>query len=381
MEQPRVNRRTFLTAAGAGVVCATKGPLQEAPLKTSSMKVLLWCWDSRMTWDDEPERIQTNMAASEIRFPYVKSSEAYLTGFRRLVDYCSKNDIWGIVIWGFLRDAHGGVTAARDLCLYARDRGVSIVPGVGLCAYGGYYYDGEHPFNLEVYLKKHPERVSIAQEEGGKRSVAGVLDPSLPENRQWWRDGLDWMLENFAIAGINYEMGDFIVNSSSSACAARAALNIDTDENIQDIVIATHDLMQYAHDVKPDGVFINALYRGYPQIKNVANIPYVKALHPSTVWQYTLTGMARETSFPEGLDVLPPHRQYGYLHWFNASTHTENRDYTADIARACRGAYNLGFEFIGTYGELKANSLLADRNYRAQVFWSKNPLLAYDKFI
>ncbi|HOC68353.1 MAG TPA: hypothetical protein PKO23_06055, partial [Candidatus Hydrogenedentes bacterium] len=87
-----------------------------------------------MTWDDEPERIQTNMAASEIRFPYVKSSEAYLTGFRRLVDYCSKNDIWGIVIWGFLRDAHGGVTAARDLCLYARDRGVSIVPGVGLCA-------------------------------------------------------------------------------------------------------------------------------------------------------------------------------------------------------------------------------------------------------
>ncbi len=53
---------------------------------------------------------------------------------------------------------HGGAKAARDLCLYARDRGVGILPGVGLCSYGGYYFEGDHPFNLDTYLRRHPER-------------------------------------------------------------------------------------------------------------------------------------------------------------------------------------------------------------------------------
>jgi len=368
-----VNRRTFLASASVGAAYATRLQSQEEPAKPSSMKVLLWCWDTRMTWDDEPERIQTRMAASDQQFPYAKSSGAYLTGFKRLVDYCSKNEIWGIIIWGFLRDAHGGIEAARDLCLYARDRGVSIVPGVGLSAYGGYYYEGDHPFNLDTYLKKYPERASIAEEEGGGRQVKSVLDPSLPENRQWWRDGLDWMLENFAIAGINYEMGDFIVNPSKQACAARAALGFETDENILDIVLATRELIQHAYENKSNGIFINALYRGYQQIQNLNDIPYVKALHVSTVWQYTLTGMVGKTNFPDTFAVLPKHRQYGYLHWFNASTHTEAHDYINDIARAFRGANKLGFEFIGTYGELRADSLLADKNYQAQSFWAKNP--------
>lgn len=377
----RMNRRTFLTAAGTCAACAAGLATEKTLPRTSQMKVLLWCWDTRMTWDDEPERIQTKMAAAENRFPYAKSPDAYQTGFRRLVDFCAENDIWGIIIWGFLRDCHGGIDAARDLCLYAADRGVAIVPGVGLCAYGGYYYEGDHPFNLDTYLRKHPERASIAEEERGGRTVARVLDPSLPENRQWWRDGLDWMLDNFAISGINYEMGDFIVNPSESARTARTALGFETDENILDIVIASRELMQHAFKCKPGGVFINALYRGYHQIRNLQTIPYAKALHSSTVWQYTLTGMVRDRSFPKGFPTLPPHRQYGYLHWFNASTHTEKQDFTSDIARVFRGAYRLGFEFAGTYGEIRADTAIANRNYRAQAFWAKTPMAPFEKFV
>jgi len=377
----RMNRRTFLAAtAGAGAAFAVQGVSPVAATRSSEIKILLWCWDARMTWDDEPGNIQTHMAAAEKRFPYPKKGESFQVGFRRLMDYCSAKGIWGIIIWGFLRDAHGGVAAARDLCLYARDRGVSILPGVGLCAYGGYYYEGSHPFNLECYLEKYPERAGVAREEGGGREVRGVLDPSLPENRQWWRDGLEWMMDTFAIGGINYEMGDFVVNISDRAQAARAELGIDTNENILDMVVATRDLMNAAYTWMPQGTFINALYRGYPEVKNLEDIPYAKIMHPMTVWEYTLTGMAGANNFDMGYARIPDHRKYGYLHWFNASTKTVGKDYVKDVARVFPKLHELKFEFAGTYGELRADSGISDRNYRAQVAWGRDPHVRMDAF-
>ena len=207
------------------------------------MKVVLWCWDARMTWDDEPDKISLKMAASEKAFPYLKRGESYLVGFKRLVDHCAKIGVHGVIVWGFLRDCHGGVAAARELCTYASDRGIAILPGVGLCAYGGYYFEGNHPFNLATYLREHPERASEAREEGGGRVVRPVLDPSLEANQRWWREGLEWMVETFAIGGIDFEMGDFVVNLSEQARQARAALGFEADGNILDVVVATQGLL------------------------------------------------------------------------------------------------------------------------------------------
>ena len=259
-------RRDFLkrSAAGAAALCAVRASAEVPAPKP--MKVLLWCWDARMTWDDEPDAISTKMAAAEQPFPYLKQPGAYAAGFRRLVDYCATTGIHGFILWGFLRDAHGGVKAAQELCQYAADRGVAVLPGVGLCSYGGYYFEGDHPFNLASYLRKYPERVSTAREAGGSREVTPVLDPSLEANQRWWRDGLEWMLETFAIGGIDYEMGDFIVNPSPEAVKARAALGFEADGNIQDIVVGTKALMERAVALRPSGLFINSTYRGYHQI-------------------------------------------------------------------------------------------------------------------
>ena len=337
------------------------------------MKILLWCWDARMTWDDEPEAISRKMAASEQPFPYMKKPESYTVGFRRLVDYCAVQGIFGVVVWGFLRESHGGVRAATELCRYAADRGVAILPGVGLCAYGGYYFEGEHPFNLGTYLKRYPDRASTAVEEGGKRTVTPVLDPSLEANRIWWRDGLEWMLENFAVGGVDFEMGDFIVNPSAAAVQARRALGFEADGNILDTVVATQELMRHAVKLRPEGVFVNSTYRGYHQIKGFPRMEYVKAAPPETVWEYTLSGMVRRPDFPKGFEGAPAHRKYGYLHWFNASTGTADKDYTSEIARVFPGLHELGFEFVGTYGEIGVSgNAVADGNYRAQVAWAKN---------
>jgi len=366
-----MKRREFLRRSAAVAATMAAGPALAAP-KAPRMKVLLWCWDARMTWDDEPDKIATRMAAAEQPFPYLKRAESYTAGFRRLVDYCAKTGIHGVIVWGFLRDAHGGVKAAQDLAKYAADRGVAILPGVGLCSYGGYYFDGDHRFNLGTYLRKHPDRISTAYESGGKREVTPVLDPSLKANRTWWRDGLEWMLEHFAIGGIDYEMGDFIVNPSQGAAQGRAALGFDADGNIQDTVVATCDLMRYAVKQKPDGLFINSTYRGYHQIRAFPRMDYAKALPEKTIWQYTLSGMIRRPEFPKGFDGAPAHRKYGYLHWFNASTKTMQKDYTSEIARVFPGLRQLGFEFAGAYGEISAcDNALADANYRAQVQWAQ----------
>ncbi|MGW8178780.1 MAG: hypothetical protein ACWGQW_08460, partial [bacterium] len=124
--------------------------------------------------------------------------------------------------------------------------------GVGLCSYGGYHYEADPAFNLDTYLKRNP----------GRTSVKPDLDPSLESNQRWWREVLDWILDHFEIAGVNYEMGDFIVNPSDSAAAARSTLAMETNGDIQDIVMATSALLDYAYAGCPDGTFVNALYRG-----------------------------------------------------------------------------------------------------------------------
>ena len=377
-----MKRRDFLKvcAAGTATLPAGESLALSRPRPEPAMQVILWCWDARMSWDDQPEAITRSMANPAKPFPYPKRPEAYLTGFKRLVDYLAEIGIWGVIIWGFLRDTHGGVQAAKELSRYAADCGVAIIPGVGLCSYGGYYFEGEHPFNLNTYLKKHPERVSWAVNHRGEVTTP-VLDPSLPENRRWWRDGLEWMLENFELGGINFEMGDFIVNHSLRAKAARASLGFDADANIQDIVVATKELIRFGQNALPEALFINATYRGYHQIKNFPRMPFVNALPQAAVWEHTLTGMVEQPGFPDGFLGTPEHRKYGYLHWFNASTKSTGRDYVPEIARVFHGAHKLQFEFIGTYGEVSAiGNPLADRNYRAQSAWAENPELSLEDF-
>jgi hypothetical protein len=345
------------------------------------MEVLLWCWDARMTWDDEPQAISYRMASPSSPFPYLKKPESFLVGFKRLIDYAARVGVRGIIVWGFLREGHGGVQAAVELCRYARDRGVAVIPGVGVCSYGGFYYDGDHPFNLASYLRRYPDRASKATTEGRRQPVSPVLDPTLEANQRWWRDGLEWMLQTVPVDGLNFEMGDFLVNTSPAAQQARQALNLPCDDNLKDLVLATRGMVQHATKLAPRGLFINSTYRGYHQIRGFPRLAYVAELPPQTIWQYTLTQMVREADFAVRFADATSHRRYGYLHWFNSSTRSADKDYVAQIARVWPGAHRLGFEFIGTYGELSATrSTIADRNYRAQVAWGRDPDLRLDDF-
>src|SRR4029079_6562753 len=73
-----------------------------------------------------------------------------------LIDFMSLNRISGVTIYGFLRDSHGGIEAAQEICRYANERGVRILPGIGINSYGGIYWEGNHRYNLSNWLQQNP---------------------------------------------------------------------------------------------------------------------------------------------------------------------------------------------------------------------------------
>ncbi len=332
------------------------------------MDVILWCWDARMTWDDEPSGAAVPVAVANQAFPYRKRPEAFNSGFRRLIDYCAQTGIRGVIIWGFLRESHGGVEDAQRLCAYAADHGVEIIPGVGLCSYGGFFFEGDHPFNLQTYLRRHPEKATMAHDAGLGKIIGPVLDPSDPDNHRWWRDGVEWMLDTFRIGGINFEMGDHLIHPSPRACAMRESLGLTCQENIQDMVVATRDLMRHALDLKPAGRFINSTYLPYARIADFPVLGHAAALPPEAIWMYTMGGEVSAAGFPGTSLGGTPHRKGAYLHWGRAGSNQMCTDYRDALQNAIAGLATLDFEFVSLYGETAPSVFQgADRNYRTAV--------------
>jgi hypothetical protein len=192
------------------------------PLRT------LWTWDHSTNWDLRRLGQQEIGALN----PYAKDADAFGADYRRLVDFCSAERIGGIVVYGLLRDAHGGVDAARELCEYANERGVRIIAGVGINAYGGIYFDGRHRFNLATWLHRRPDLAAeLPKRVGFDIGEFGDLHfpasdymmaacPSQPDNLAWHRDAVAWLLDTLPVGGINFETGDY-GSCACERCAGR----------------------------------------------------------------------------------------------------------------------------------------------------------------
>ena len=180
---------------------------------------LLWTWDHSTNWAlGYPGQVDWG-----VNNAYLKPPQAFLDDYMRLIDFASRNRLNGLIIWGFFRDAHGGIEAAQQLCTYARQRGVRLLAGLGTSFYGGFYYQGDHPFSAVAWLQKHPDYA--ARDPCGRRTDR--LCPSEPANQAWLREGVHWLFETFDLGGVNLECGDFMVCHCSRCRAQRAAMDGD----------------------------------------------------------------------------------------------------------------------------------------------------------
>ncbi len=190
-------------------------PIEDAPALPYRT---VWTWDHSTNW----ELSQVGHQEIGVFNPYQKPPGGFLLDYKRLVDHCSRHRIAGIVIYGFLRDSHGGIEAAQELCRYANERGVRIIPGIAIGAYGGVYWEGDHKYNLSTWLKANPQ-FAAKMEKGIGFQIADLAFPlnfphsdytmtacpSAPETIEWMQDAVSWLAETFDIGGINIESGDY----------------------------------------------------------------------------------------------------------------------------------------------------------------------------
>ena len=329
----------------------------------------LWTWDNRMDWGGTGQPV-TRMGGGK----YEKKPDAFLVDYKRCVDYMADHKFNGLIIWGFLRDSHGGTEAAQQLCRYASRRGVRILPGVGTSGYAGYYYEGKHPFNADTWLAEHPELRSI--DKNGKPRNAPC--PSNKANQDWLDRGAEWLFENFQVGGVNLEMGDFFVCHCDDCRRARAAIDSAEPDYYKDMAISHRVTLKTARRLVPDAWLSYATYTGYAADMTETPPKFLSMIPDDAICQWTLTGMARRWR----ADIRPLARHnLGYLHWCNSSTHTEDDFYLERIKAICQQAATTGFEGLDTYGELSDQSPNAELFYLAWEAFLWDPEMTVEQFV
>ena len=362
-------KTTIILALTAITLCCAA--LADAPSPDVLSQRYLWTWDHRMDWAGTGRGGNVMGGGT-----YSKPPEEFLADYRALIDYMVEHTSFNaVIIWGFLRDEHGGVEASQELCRYAKQKGIRIIPGVGTSGYEGYYFRGNHQFNVTTWLKQHPELRAV----GADGRPHSALCPTRPENVQWLNDGCRWLFETFDIGGINFEIGDFFVCHCDDCTRARAAIPGDAPDHFKDMALSTAPVARLAHEISPDAWLSYATYTGFtPEI--AATPPsWVKLIPDDIICQWTLTGMLSDIAWPPGIRP-PTKRNIGYLHWGNKSTHSVEHVFVSRIQDVCRRAAEAGFEGLVTYGEDPPTTFSMRVFYDAWSYFLDHPASTVDDF-
>jgi hypothetical protein len=280
----------------------------------------------------------------------------------------------GMILWGFLRDVHGGIEAAQELCRYAEQRGIHILPGVGTSGYAGFYYEGNHQYNTDTWLRMHPELRAV--DKNG--AFYNALCPSNSDNQKWLNDGAQWMLETFRIGGLNLEMGDFLVCYCDECKRARQGIDSDEPDYYKDMAISHSVTLESVYRQFPDAWLSYATYTGFTAEMMQQPPEFLKLIPDYAICQWTLTRMAQ--AWPAGVKPMACHN-IGYLHWCNLSTGTQDDFYFKEVRDICRNAAEAGFEGLDTYGELHPERPNVELFFLAWEAFLWDPDMTTDRFV
>ena len=366
---------------------------------------ILWVWDHSTNWNlAAPGNVEYDMRTLN----YLKPAETFLKDFKLLLDSMADHRFNGLIIWGFLRDAHGGVEAARELVKYASERGVRILPGVGTSFYGGFYYQGSHRFNVESWLAQHPELRFL---DAYGKFLPDAICPSKPANQQWLREGAEWLFSTFPeLGGVNLEHGDFMACHTEDCRRARSRLENDPNYS-WDMKATQLPVIEAGQRIRPGAWFTYATYTGFSAEEIWRDTPggkgrpqFVRDYPESTVCQWTLTNLLGSSSnsteaapekWPRGLRP-PTKHSIGLIHqgtweaptrWWSKAGKLINVDAMQRyepvvelLHYAARRSQEEGLEGLVFGGETSSAVAAADLNYLALEEFTWHPSRDWEEF-
>ena len=363
-----------------------------------------WTWDHSTNW----ELSQIGQQEIGVFNPYGKPPDGFLRDYCRMVDFCSQNRIAAVVIYGFLRDCHGGVAAAQALCRYATERGVRILPGIAIGSYGGVYWEGNSPWNLANWLRANPQHAATLERGVGfqiadlafplnfpKSDYTLSACPSAPETIRWMEDGVQWLTETFDIGGINIEAGDYGVcgcercqlRRDNPAEAARRAQTHGDYWSHTDMAENFPRLYARAKAIKPD-LWIYSEIQWDNLLDPVAHEAQ-RRLPPGGIYQHTTNrtywgrirqGLTRD--YVASLPTQPNVLRCQFACQWNGDERTEryalNAQVFGEMARVCD---RTGMDGLTIWGEPSPYHATVELSYLAFARFSWNPRLAWEDFL
>ncbi|MDO8589401.1 MAG: hypothetical protein Q7T82_20450 [Armatimonadota bacterium] len=226
---------------------------------------MFWTWDHSTEWALNRAGAQT-LGASNY---YGRRPETFIEDYTRLLQWCGKHHIDAVVVWGLLRDIHGGVESAKRLCDVAAKNGVRLLCGVGLNAYGGVYYEGNSPYSLEKHLEAHPELYGFDQAGNKMAFNFGLLGqkithhacPSRGENQQFAADSLRWLFTQLPqIGGVQMETGDTGICRCKTCRERRTHPENEASLSWDDMALMYPIAAKAIRSVSPDALIVCETY-------------------------------------------------------------------------------------------------------------------------
>lgn len=349
---------------------------------------LLWTWDHSTNWYLEQVGLQEIGALNY----YSKPAEGFLEDYRRLVDFMSLQRISGVTIYGFLRDNHGGVEAAQELCRYAAERGVRILPGVGINAYGGIYWEGQHRYNLTTWLRQHPELRAIFDKPVAfhipelpklwfpETDYTDAACPSKPENARYHEEAIQWLAETFEIGGINFETGDYGVCHCADCSARRRS---DETWSLKDMAMLYPRLFAAARRSRPDLWLVSEAY--WDNILNLEALAPLAELPEDAIYQFCINRSywpkVREALTREHVARLPRPKNVLRTHMGSQWNHERYELVAPRFAEMMRLLHASGMQGATIFGEVGAFSTVNEINYLAFARFGYQADLTWRQFV
>jgi hypothetical protein len=363
-----------------------------------------WTWDHSTNW----ELSQVGHQEIGVFNPYGKPPAGFLADYTRLVDFASRNRIPSVVIYGFLRNSHGGIEAAKELCRYATERGVRIVPGIAIGSYGGVYWEGDHPYNLATWLKKNPQHAAT-MEKGVGFQIADLdfplnfprsdytmsACPSAPETMDWMEEAVSWLADTFEIGGVNIESGDYgvcgcarcVARRNNEAEAARRVDDHGDSWSHTDMAENFPRLYRAAKAKKPDAWIYSELQ--WDNLFDPVAHDAQRSMPQGAIYQHTtnrsfwnrLKGEMTRADV-EKLPTQPNVLRCQFACQWNGDRRTERYAFNgrtfADMNKFCA---DVGMEGLTVWGEPSPYHATVELSYLAFARFGYEPTLAWERFM